>query len=63
MSQQRISSHTVSHLTVHMVWITKYRYRVLTGEIKTRCRELIMQVCDAEDIRISKGRSLRRLQK
>ena len=55
MSQQRISSHTVSRLTVHVVWITKYRYPVLTGEIKSRCRDLIMQVCDAEDIRILKG--------
>ena len=55
MSQQRISSHTVSRLTVHIVWITKYRYPVLTGEIKTRCRDLIMQVCDAEDVRILKG--------
>ena len=55
MKSQRISSHTVSRLTVHMVWITKYRYPVLTGEIKKRCRDLIMQVCDAEDIRILKG--------
>jgi putative transposase len=54
MSQQRISSHTVIRLTVHIVSITKYRYPVLTGEIKNRYRELIMQVDDAEDIRLLK---------
>jgi putative transposase len=33
----------------------KYRYRVLTGEIQVRCRDLIKQTCDANDIRILKG--------
>ena len=41
--------------TVHLVWVTKYRYHVLKGEIQKKCRELILQVCDAEDIRILKG--------
>ncbi len=31
------------------------RYHVLKGEIQKRCRELIIQICDAEDIRILKG--------
>lgn len=34
---------------------TKYRYPVLTGEIQKRCRQLLIQICDAEDIRILKG--------
>ena len=34
---------------------TKYRYHVLKGDVQVRCRELIMQICDAEDIRIIKG--------
>ena len=53
--EQRISSHTVSWLTVHLVWVTKYRYKVLTGDIQIRCRELVKQICDAEDVRILKG--------
>jgi putative transposase len=53
--EQRISSHTVTWLTVHIVWITKYRYEVLTGDIQIRCREFIKQICDAEDVRILKG--------
>ena len=55
MTESRFTSHAITRLTVHLVWITKYRYPVLQGEIKQRCRDLIAQVCDAEDIRILKG--------
>jgi len=51
----RIGSHTVSWLTAHIVWVTKYRYKVLEGDIQKRCRELVKQICDVEDIRILKG--------
>ena len=51
----RSGSHTVSQLQVHIVWVTKYRYHVLKGDVQKRCRDLIVQVCDAEDIRILKG--------
>ena len=37
------------------MWITKYRYPVLKGEIQKRCRNLIIQISDAEDVRILKG--------
>jgi putative transposase len=37
------------------VWVTKYRYPVLRGDIQIRCRELVMQVCDTEDVQILKG--------
>ena len=55
MPEYRRGSHTISRLTVHIVWVTKYRYKVLNGDIQKRCRELIIQICDAEDIRILKG--------
>lgn len=45
----------MTRLTVHLVWVTKYRYPVLKGEIQKRCRELIIQVCDSEDVKILKG--------
>ena len=32
MAEHRHSSHTVSRLTAHLVWVTKYRYHVLKGE-------------------------------
>ena len=55
MSEQRINGHTVSRLTVHLVWSTKYRYSILEGDIQKRCRTLLIQVCDAEGVDILKG--------
>src|SRR5438045_8717492 len=55
MPDHRYSGHTITRLTAHIVWVTKYRYHVLEGDIKLRCRDLLMQICDAEDVRILKG--------
>ena len=55
MSHQRVNGHTVSRLTVHIVWSTKYRYAILRGDIQKRCRQLLIQICDSEDIVILKG--------
>lgn len=55
MDYQRSNGHTVSRLTAHIVWATKYRYPVLQGEIKIRCRALLIQICEAEDVQILKG--------
>ena len=54
-NKQRYNGHTVSRLTAHIVWVTKYRYKVLEGDIKVRCRTLIKQICEAEDISILSG--------
>ena len=51
----RKGSHTVSRLTCHVVWVTKYRYHVLKGDIQKRCRELIIQICEVEEVSILKG--------
>ena len=51
----RTTTHTINSLTAHLVWITKYRYAVLTGEVALRARDLIRQICDANDIYIIKG--------
>ena len=55
MSEQRTNGHTVSQLTAHIVWATKYRYSVLHGDIQIRCRKILIQVCEAEDVVILKG--------
>ena len=55
MAEQRVNGHTVSRLTVHIVWSTKYRYPVLRGDIQKKCRRLLIQVCDAEGVNILKG--------
>ncbi len=55
MNINRYGSHTVSRLTAHLVWVTKYRYHVLKGDIQKRCRELLIQICDSEDVKILSG--------
>ena len=53
--ESRQGSHSVYNLEVHLVWITKYRYQVLQGDIQLRCRDIIRQTCNAMDIQIIKG--------
>ena len=48
-------SHTVHDIKYHLVWITKYRYKVLTGKINQRLRELLIQGCTARGITIIEG--------
>ena len=55
MNKSRHGSHTVSRMTAHLVWVTKYRYHVLKGDIQKRCRELLIQICDSEDVKILSG--------
>ena len=55
MRYYRKSSHSVHDLKVHLVWITKYRYNVLTQAVGLCTRELIRQVCDKNDIVILRG--------
>ena len=51
----RIVSHTRWECKYHLVWITKYRKPVLTGEVASRMRELVREVCKARDVEILKG--------
>ena len=51
---QRVWSHTIWRATVHIVRVTKYRYPILKGAIQKRLRDLVIQVCDANDIKILK---------
>ena len=55
MSEYRRGSHTVYDLKYHVVWVTKYRYQVMQGEIAIRTRDLIRQICQAREILILKG--------
>ncbi|MFV9692014.1 MAG: transposase [Desulfobacteria bacterium] len=55
MRSYRSSSHTIYDLKVHLIWITKYRYKVLTKEVGYRTREIIRQVCDANNLEIIRG--------
>ena len=51
----RYDSHTVYQIEYHFVWVTKYRYKVLRGEVAERLRDLARQTCEAFEIRIVRG--------
>lgn len=51
----RKSSHVQYDIQYHIVWTTKYRYRVLQGRIAERLRELIRQSCNSMNVTIIKG--------
>ena len=55
MPTYRHGAHTVFEIHLHLVWTTKYRKPVMTGDVGLRVRELIRQVCEGEDVRIMKG--------
>ena len=53
--EYRYGSHTAYNIEYHFVWVTKYRYKVLTGDVALRVRELVRQTCEAFEIRILRG--------
>ena len=55
MTEYSKTSHTVFYHRFHIVWITKYRYRVLQGSLRLRLREIIAQVSEEMGIRIING--------
>ncbi len=48
-------AHTVFYHRYHIVWITKYRYKVLEGAVRERIRGIIRQVCAELGVTIVKG--------
>jgi len=48
-------SHTTWDLKYHLVWTTKYRYKVLGGDIGLRCRELLREIAISKEMQIHAG--------
>ena len=53
--QYEKGKHCVFYHRYHVVWITKYRFKVLKGAIAERVREIIRQVCAEQDVQIISG--------
>jgi putative transposase len=51
----RSGSHTVYNIEYHFVWVTQYRYQVLTGDVALRVRELVRQTCAICEIKSLPG--------
>lgn len=55
MQHYRKTSHTVYDIKYHLVWITKYRKKLLKGELAIRIRNLIREICKTNEVEIIKG--------
>ena|SRR5215204_2672559 len=55
MNSYRKTAHSTYSLKCQIVWISKYRKPILSGEIGTRLRELIRQTCATMEVYIESG--------
>jgi len=55
MIDYRHSAHAMYDIKYHVIWVTKYRYKVMRGRVAERARELIRQICQAREIVIVRG--------
>jgi putative transposase len=52
MEAYKRGGHTVWDCKYHLVWVTKYRYPVLGGDVGVRCRELLRETARAHEMAI-----------
>ena len=53
--QYATSSHCVYYHRYHIVWSTKYRYKILSGDVRLRARDICRQVCVENGVEILHG--------
>jgi putative transposase len=56
MKRYQLGAHTKHDLKVHLVWIPKYRKKVLTGDIAIRVRDLLRQIAMEHELTILSGK-------
>lgn len=55
MKDYKAGSHSVWDCKCHLVWITKYRYPVLVGDVGERTRELLREISRSLEMTIYAG--------
>jgi len=56
MKRYQLGAHTKHDLKVHLVWVPKYRKKILSGEVAIRVRDLIRQIAMEHEITILSGK-------
>ena len=56
MRRYRLGAHTKTDLKVHLIWIPKYRKRVLVGPVAVRARDILRQVAMEHELDIITGK-------
>ena len=55
LSKYKTQSHVTYNCRYHIVWITKYRFRIVDKEIEVALKWIIQEVCDWKGIEILEG--------
>ena len=55
MAEYQHSGHAKYDIKYHIVWVAKYRYKIITPEIGIRLKELLIQGCRSRGITVRKG--------
>ncbi|MCK6474411.1 MAG: transposase [Planctomycetes bacterium] len=55
MVRYRHGAHSVLGIHLHIAWVTKYRWKILQGEVGTRARDLLREICRAHDVETLKA--------
>ena len=55
LDKYRRLSHATYDCRYHIVWITKYRFKIITKDIEVALKWAIKEVCDWKDIEILEG--------
>ncbi len=50
MEDYKKGAHPVWDYKYHLVWMTKSRYEVLSGDVGLRCRELLREIARSKDM-------------
>jgi putative transposase len=56
MRRYQQGAHTRYDLKVHLVWVPKYRKRVLTGQVAIRARDVLRQIAIEHEITVITGK-------
>ena len=50
MQNYKQGSHTIWDCKYHLVWVTKYRYPILGGDVGIRCCELFREIARSKEM-------------
>jgi putative transposase len=56
MRRYQLGAHTKTDLKVHLIWVPKYRKRVMIGEVAIRARDIIRRIAMEHEIDIITGK-------
>ncbi len=56
MRRYKLGAHTKTDLKAHLIWIPKYRKRVLTGQVAVRARDILRQIALEHELDVISGK-------